>query len=404
MAGVAALFTREFFEAVRDRLAPGGIVCQWAHTYDISDADLRSIVATFASVFPDGTMWLVGDSDVLFVATNDAGGPRLENIARGWSRPGVAEDLAVVSVADVFSLLSLYIGGPGELRRYGAGAVVQTDDRMSLEFSGPVGLYQRHSNSNLSTLRALLNPAQAPAAVRAETTAAGAVEWRHLGQMLAGAHAYSAAFAAFSQSVRLDSNSEAGITGLVDAAGSADLTDEAQRLLEALTRAQPRDTHATSGAGAVAGGDRRLRGCRQPCRGSDGGGARQSARRRVARLDCRRRRRPRSTASAGLPHAADTAGSRGHVVLRCCCQLSRWQPRSGGRTGGSSPQVERPSCACLQLDRLGTRATRSSRRRPPRVSSGARASPARGVGLLEPGSAGTGVGMPSRRLPTSPSR
>ena len=44
MAGVAALFTREFFAAARDRLAPGGLVCQWAHTYDISDADLRSIV------------------------------------------------------------------------------------------------------------------------------------------------------------------------------------------------------------------------------------------------------------------------------------------------------------------------------------------------------------------------
>ena len=242
MAGVAALFTREFFVAARARLAPGGIICQWAHTYDISDADLRSIAATFATVFPDGTMWLVGDSDVLFVATNDAGGPRLENIARGWSRPGVAEDLAVVSVADVFSLMSLYIGGPGELQRYGTGAVVQTDDRMSLEFSGPVGLYRRQTNSNLSTLRALLNPAQAPAAVRAETAAAGAVEWGHLGQMLTGAHAYSAAFAAFSQSVRLDSNSEAGITGLVDAAGSADLTDEAQRLLEGLTRAQPGNT------------------------------------------------------------------------------------------------------------------------------------------------------------------
>ena len=42
MAGVAALFTREFFEASSARLAPGGIICQWAHTYDISDADLRA--------------------------------------------------------------------------------------------------------------------------------------------------------------------------------------------------------------------------------------------------------------------------------------------------------------------------------------------------------------------------
>ena len=39
MAGVAGLFTREFFESARARLAPQGLLCQWTHTYDISQAD-----------------------------------------------------------------------------------------------------------------------------------------------------------------------------------------------------------------------------------------------------------------------------------------------------------------------------------------------------------------------------
>ena len=52
MAGVASLFTREFFEAARARLRPGGLLCQWAHTYEMDEADLASIVATFAAVFP----------------------------------------------------------------------------------------------------------------------------------------------------------------------------------------------------------------------------------------------------------------------------------------------------------------------------------------------------------------
>src|SRR5204863_7273207 len=75
MAGVAALFTQEFFEAARARLKPDGLLCQWAHAYDISDTDLRSIVRTFASVFPEGTMWLVGAADLLLVGTN---GPSIE--------------------------------------------------------------------------------------------------------------------------------------------------------------------------------------------------------------------------------------------------------------------------------------------------------------------------------------
>ena len=46
MAGVAALFTQEFFAAARAKLKPDGVICQWAHTYDMSDRDLRSIVRT----------------------------------------------------------------------------------------------------------------------------------------------------------------------------------------------------------------------------------------------------------------------------------------------------------------------------------------------------------------------
>ena len=94
IAGVASLFTREFFQTVRDRLAPGGIVCQWANTYNISDADLRAIVATFRSVFPDATAWLVGGDDLLLLASNAPIGPRLTNIERHWARHGVADDLA----------------------------------------------------------------------------------------------------------------------------------------------------------------------------------------------------------------------------------------------------------------------------------------------------------------------
>ena len=118
IAGVAALFTREFFLAARERLAPGGMICQWANAYNISDGDLRSIVATFLSVFPHGTAWLVGADDVVLLASD---APLDESPARTSSaigrRPGVAEDLATVAAVEPFSLLSLFVGGPAELER-----------------------------------------------------------------------------------------------------------------------------------------------------------------------------------------------------------------------------------------------------------------------------------------------
>ena len=113
MAGIASLFTREFFAGARARLAPGGVLCQWAHTYDISSDDLKSIVATFLSVFPDGTLWLVGDADVLLVGSTEPLDARMAAVAAAWNRPGVAEDLASVGVRGPFSVISLFVAqGP----------------------------------------------------------------------------------------------------------------------------------------------------------------------------------------------------------------------------------------------------------------------------------------------------
>ena len=238
---MASLFTREFFLAARDRLAPGGIFCQWAHTYDISGADLRSTAATFAIVFPNATMWMVAENDLLLIASNDPAGPRLDNIAVGWQRPGVVADLATVSVFDPFSLLSLYVGGPREVQRYTQGAFIQTDDRPLIEFSGPRGVYDRrvNVNKNVAELRALLDPADTPDAVRAAAAAAGALEWTHRGQMLFEAHAHTTAYESFSRSVTLDADNETALMGLINAAGAGQRLPEAQQLLESLASARP---------------------------------------------------------------------------------------------------------------------------------------------------------------------
>lgn len=244
MAGVAPLFTREFFLAARERLEPGGIFCQWAHTYDIADADLRSIAATFMNVFPNGTLWLVGEADVLFIGSNEPRGPSLDNLSRPWRPPGVAADLARVSVFDPFSLVSLYVAGPRQVQGYGERALVQTDDRPSIEFSGPRALYDRDVNENVATLRALLDPAGAPATLRTARAMAGAPEWRNRGQMLLGTRAHATAYDAFVRSVELDPDDETAWAGLIDAAGAGRRLQDARRVLEATVTARPESSAA----------------------------------------------------------------------------------------------------------------------------------------------------------------
>jgi spermidine synthase len=51
------LYTREHFERVRSRLRPGGVCCQWLALYQLGPHEFELIADTFASVFPETTLW-----------------------------------------------------------------------------------------------------------------------------------------------------------------------------------------------------------------------------------------------------------------------------------------------------------------------------------------------------------
>jgi spermidine synthase len=239
MAGVASLFTREFFEAARARLKPDGLLCQWAHSYDISQQDLQSIVGTFASVFPQGTLWMVGGGDLLLIGAKDGEIlPRLTNVERASRKGRVASTLVDVGIAEntvSFALLSQFAGGPPELERYGAGGLIQTDDRTKLEYSAPRGIYGRSREDNAATLRALAT--MQPPAVREAFARATGADWTSRGLMDLRAQAFLPAYEAFGRAVALDSRNAAALSGLSDAAGGAmKLDEERQRLREIATR------------------------------------------------------------------------------------------------------------------------------------------------------------------------
>jgi spermidine synthase len=252
MAGVAALFTQDFFQTVRNRLAAGGVFCQWAHTYDISDDDLRSIVATFRSVFPDGTMWLAGDGDLLLVGSDAPLEPRLDAMATTWQRAGVREDLEAVAVRDPFALLSLFVGGPAEMARYAADAAVQTDDRIALEFSAPAAVFAGLSSNHAGELRALLDggPPQGgpyngdgrrPPAVARAIADTSAAQWTDRGAMMVAAEAFDAAYRNYATALELGASDTTTLDGFVRAAAATRREDEAERRLRMIMQARGSD-------------------------------------------------------------------------------------------------------------------------------------------------------------------
>src|SRR5262249_24389278 len=100
MSGLALLFTREFFGIARDRLAPGGLFCQWLQTYNLGEQDFPSILATFADVFPHAWVWAASDLDVMLIGGTS---PRLATagaVEGALREPAVAHQLAAVGFTD----------------------------------------------------------------------------------------------------------------------------------------------------------------------------------------------------------------------------------------------------------------------------------------------------------------
>jgi spermidine synthase len=234
MAGIASLFTREFFTAAKDRLSPGGVLCQWAHTYDISTRDLQSIVATFVTVFPDGTLWLVGDGDVLLIGSNAPIDPLLEGVRRAWQRPGVADDLASVGALHPYHILSMFVASGTQLSQWASGAPIQSDNRAALEFSGPQNIFGASSADNTTLLRRLADTGPRPRVVEEAVAAATAALYRDRGWMLLQADAFRPAYDDLARAVEADPTDPRSLDGLIRAAAPLRRAAEARALLSRL--------------------------------------------------------------------------------------------------------------------------------------------------------------------------
>ena len=238
MAGVAALFTKEFFEAARLRLADHGVICQWVNTYDISSADLQSVVATFTGVFPHATLWLAGDGDLMLVGSPDAMEPKLEQLVRPWSRD-VQADLQTVAVTSPFGVLSMFIGSDAAAMEFGSGAAVQTDNRMALEFSAPRALHTAARRDNVVRLRALADPARRPPVVARAWMEAGGDDLAQRAVMLRRAGAYEPAYDAALDAINKAPDNTDALQVLVEASAATGRQADASSRLGAMVAARP---------------------------------------------------------------------------------------------------------------------------------------------------------------------
>lgn len=167
--GAGSLYTVEHFSAVRERLAPGGLFCQWLALHQMELGTLRSIVAAFLQVYPQGTAVLASnslDTPVIgLIARPDRPLQDGGQLGRRLADPALADLLGPAGLTDVYAVLGHVVADSASLRAFVDGAAINRDDRPLVVHAAPWDTYAPVTTPR-QRLQALLGEWQAqPAAV-----------------------------------------------------------------------------------------------------------------------------------------------------------------------------------------------------------------------------------------------
>jgi spermidine synthase len=145
--GAAALYTREFWQLCRARLNEGGVVTVFVQLYESNEDAVRSELATFFGVFPDGLVFAnTVDGlgyDLVLVGRLSAATIDVTRLRAKLARPDyapVASSLRAVGFASALDLASTYTARGADLAPWLAGASINTDRNLRLQYLAGSGV------------------------------------------------------------------------------------------------------------------------------------------------------------------------------------------------------------------------------------------------------------------------
>ena len=137
----------EYFEAVRRHLNPGGIFTLYVPLYESDERTVKSEMATFFEAFPYATIWantVNGHGyDMVFMGHLDPPRIDLDQVQQRLERADyaqAAESLREIGVGSAVDLLSTYAGRKSDLGAWSAGAEINTDGDLRLQYLAGWGI------------------------------------------------------------------------------------------------------------------------------------------------------------------------------------------------------------------------------------------------------------------------
>ena len=130
--GSGALYTTEHFAATRERLAPGGLFCQWLPLYQLDLPSLRAIIRSFLEAYPNASSWLnhysVRTPMLALVGRRDEGALDVEALSARLDDSAMAAVARPLGFGAPIDLLGQYLGGPRALAGFAGEGPRNTDD------------------------------------------------------------------------------------------------------------------------------------------------------------------------------------------------------------------------------------------------------------------------------------
>jgi spermidine synthase len=145
--GTSTLYSKEYYELVKSHLNTGGIVAQWLPIYDSDPQTVKSELATFFEVFPNGTVWSnytpkEGGYDLVLIG-GDTGAIDLDSVQERLDRAEYSRVLASLSEVGFHSAaeaFATYAGRASDLKPYFAGAQINDDMNLRLQYLAGLGV------------------------------------------------------------------------------------------------------------------------------------------------------------------------------------------------------------------------------------------------------------------------
>jgi spermidine synthase len=145
--GAAALYTKEFFEAVKAHLNPGGVVTLFVQLYESTPSAVKSEIGTFFEVFPNG--FILGNPhegkgyDTVLVGQLEPRPINLDEIQQRLQRPEyapVAQSLSQIGINSAVELFANYAASASDLKPWLADASINRDSNLRLQYLAGLGL------------------------------------------------------------------------------------------------------------------------------------------------------------------------------------------------------------------------------------------------------------------------